>query len=159
MAISGKHSSRSPPSTFEEWDGGNTSGPLEDVLRRADAELEKSYAESSQVPSGSTSSSRELSSSSEERFVPSGSTEPPPISCTICAEDFGKHISLPAWITPACMHPPSVCSECWMKSIKIDLDSKVLDQIKCPVCDTVLTFDDVKGLADTETFTRQVASI
>lgn len=83
-------------------------------------------------------------------------SEPPPTSCIICTEDFGGSIMPPGWISLACLHHPSVCCECLAKCIKSDLESKIWSQIKCPECKTLLIYEDIKRLADPETFSRYV---
>jgi len=76
-------------------------------------------------------------------------------SCIICVEDFNTTtIRRPGWITLACLHEPSTCIDCLAKCIKSDLDSKIWNQIGCPECKAVLIYEDIKRLADDETFAR-----
>lgn len=76
------------------------------------------------------------------------------MSCTICVEDFSNTVIRPAWISLACTHEPTVCSVCISKSIKSDLETRIWDQIRCPECQTLLIYDDIKRFADAETFER-----
>lgn len=77
-----------------------------------------------------------------------------PQGCIICTEDITPSVSPPAWITKECAHPPSICVPCLAKCIRTDLDSKIWNQIKCPECNIPLIYDDVKRLADPDTFAR-----
>lgn len=77
-------------------------------------------------------------------------------SCIICTEDFSSIIRRPKYISLACLHESSICSDCLCKSIKSDLDHKVWNQIKCPECQTLLIYEDIKRHADPETFSRYV---
>lgn len=79
---------------------------------------------------------------------------PLPTSCMICTEEFGKDIIPPPWVSLACQHSPSVCFACMQKCIRSDLESKIWNQIKCPECKILLIYEDIKRLADPETFTR-----
>jgi hypothetical protein len=111
-------------------------------------------------PYDSQSPSRNLSfgSSSTNETVPSAPQNviegPPPTSCIICTEDFSSTTRQPRWISSSCLHHPSVCYGCVEKSIKIDLDSKIWNQIKCPECGITLIYDDIRRLADPDTFAR-----
>ncbi|PMD43841.1 hypothetical protein L207DRAFT_266620 [Hyaloscypha variabilis F] len=77
-----------------------------------------------------------------------------PGSCIICTEDFTGDVWPPALISMHCLHPPSVCCVCLEKYIKNELDSKIWNQIKCPECPIQLVYEDIKRLADEETFSR-----
>jgi hypothetical protein len=75
-------------------------------------------------------------------------------SCTVCTEEFSATIMAPTWISQNCLHPATVCCDCLARCIKIDLDSKIWNQIKCPECSILLIYDDIRRLADPETFSR-----
>lgn len=94
---------------------------------------------------------REPSTPAKQLAVASGSR---PTSCIICVEDFGSAVSAPERISSACLHEPSVCLECLRTYIKSELDSKIWNQITCPECRILLIYEDIKCLADTETFSR-----
>lgn len=77
-----------------------------------------------------------------------------PTSCMICIEDFSDITRAPGRISQECRHKPAVCTGCISRSIKIDLETKIWDQIKCPECKILLNYDDIKRLADPVTFSR-----
>lgn len=76
--------------------------------------------------------------------------------CIVCAEDFTSRTRPPAWITLACEHKPTVCTKCIATSIKTDLEDKMWDKIRCPECGVFLIYDDIRRLADFQTFERYV---
>jgi len=47
-----------------------------------------------------------------------------------------------------------MCMGCLAKCIKSDLDSKMWNQIGCPECKAVLTYEEIQQFADEETFAR-----
>lgn len=91
-----------------------------------------------------------------QRNISQSSTHPKDsqMSCIICVENFSSTVTRPAWISLACTHEPSVCSVCISRSIKSDLETRIWDQIRCPECQTLLIYDDIKRLADPATFER-----
>lgn len=104
----------------------------------------------SQNSSPGSSSTYETASSAPQNVIEG----PSPTSCIICTEDFSSTTRQPPWISSSCLHHPSVCYGCLEKSIKIDLDSKIWNQIKCPECGITLIYDDIRRLADPDTFAR-----
>ncbi|RFU34293.1 hypothetical protein B7463_g2071, partial [Scytalidium lignicola] len=77
--------------------------------------------------------------------------------CMICVEPFSSTVIRPKLISIACLHEPSVCTNCMAISIKSELASKMWNQIKCPECQTSLINDDIQRLADPETYGRYEA--
>ncbi|KAG9233804.1 hypothetical protein BJ875DRAFT_377830 [Amylocarpus encephaloides] len=133
-----------------------TSNPYEDMIKNAEADLERAYLESmksfndhSQKGSSEPPASPTLVSS--EPFV---SPENDPTSCIICTEDFSGEVRPPPWISLACLHEPSVCLGCLSKYIKHDLKNKIWNQLSCPECKALLIYEDIKRLADSETFAK-----
>jgi hypothetical protein len=82
-----------------------------------------------------------------------------PTSCIICTDDFSATLKPPVWITVSCLHKPSACCECLARCIKSDLESKIWNQITCPECKTLLVYEDIRRLADPETFAKYVITI
>ncbi|EEA19945.1 RING finger protein, putative [Talaromyces marneffei ATCC 18224] len=127
---------------------------FEEQLRNAEVELERALES---LRTANTQSRFNY----EERHLPQQEIPQPSIhptdrltSCNICVEDFSNTVTRPAWISIACAHEPSVCNICISKSIKSDLETRIWDQIRCPECQTLLIYDDIKRLADPETFER-----
>ena len=94
-------------------------------------------------------------------FHPESSDQPRPqnpspsqMECVVClgtkvAQEFPQ---LPVSIH--CAHAPQTCSSCVSSSIRSDLESKLLAEIRCPECQQRLEYMDVKRHADEETFVR-----
>jgi hypothetical protein len=81
-----------------------------------------------------------------------------PKSCIICTDDFSATLKPPGRITISCTHEPSVCCGCMALCIKSDLESKIWNQITCPECKTLLVYEDIRRLADPETFAKYAFS-
>jgi len=79
-------------------------------------------------------------------------TKTGPTNCIVCTDDFSATLRPPGWISVSCLHEPSVCCECLARCIKNDLESKIWNQITCPECKTLLVYEDIRRLADPETF-------
>ncbi|CZR59768.1 uncharacterized protein PAC_09662 [Phialocephala subalpina] len=120
----------------------------------------ESSAPESSTANAKTSFLQELPTESHQVMIPSSSstvsTSPSntPTSCIICIEDFTPTLQPPPWITLACAHPPSLCLPCLAKCISNDLTSKIWNQIKCPECSIPLVYEDIKRLADPNTFAK-----
>lgn len=82
------------------------------------------------------------------------STVTDPTFCIICEEDFTPEFTPPAWITLACEHTPTICKKCMTRSIASDLENKIWNQIACPECPALLEYEDIRRLADAESFAR-----
>lgn len=100
----------------------------------------------------SDKATKPIQTSPQTPCPPGGLTSRP--SCIVCTEEFSGTTIPPKWISQNCVHPPTVCSDCLVKCIKSDLDTKVWNQIKCPECGILLIYDDIRQLADRETFLR-----
>lgn len=88
------------------------------------------------------------------RFRTENRSKDSPSRCTICFDDFSATVRPPAWISLACQHEPSACSDCVAKSIRSDLETRMWNDIRCPECKEKLIHDDIQRLADRETFDR-----
>jgi hypothetical protein len=121
--------------------GAEVSDTYDDMLRRADSSIQSSYADTQK---------------SSRCRVEKDVAKPLPTSCLICTEEFRGTVVPPAWITVACLHGPSVCTECLAECIKSDLENKIWNQIKCPECESLLIHEDIERLADPATFSRYV---
>ena len=118
--------------------------PYEDLLREADAQIESLQSSTSLQQSVHTVSDTSKFTKSQVQ----------PESCVVCTEEFSATVRPPAWISLGCLHEPSTCTSCISKSIRSDLDNKIWNQIKCPECDTLLIYEDVRRFADPETCLR-----
>ncbi|TGO52663.1 hypothetical protein BCON_0137g00250 [Botryotinia convoluta] len=73
--------------------------------------------------------------------------------CSICAEDLVL-ANFPHYISDECTHDPTCCSSCLSRSIGVQIESKEWDQIRCPECAVLLSFDNVKFFASEADFIR-----
>lgn len=135
----------------------SSSDPYEEMCRLADAQIQQSYLESlNHTAAGTPSTSTAITpwEITGQFSEDSGASQIVPGSCIICVEDFDGLIEPPEWISLECLHPPSLCRECMSKCIKNDLENKLWDQIQCPECNVLLPYEDIRRLADRETFVR-----
>ncbi|KAL2869220.1 E3 ubiquitin-protein ligase [Aspergillus lucknowensis] len=141
---------------------------FDSLLQQVDQELEALYADhlkqsgtrKAEKPKGfgghDWTASYESAVKSRKKLKSAFRSKPEPKAeeCIICLEPFKDGVPAPKTVTSACLHPPSVCSDCVKKSIKNDLETKFWNEIKCPECKTLLIHDDVKRFADEATFAR-----
>ncbi|TGO53001.1 hypothetical protein BOTNAR_0307g00180 [Botryotinia narcissicola] len=73
--------------------------------------------------------------------------------CSICAEDL-MLANFPRQVSAECTHDPTCCSSCLSRSIGVQIESKEWDQITCPECAALLSFDNVKLFASETDFIR-----
>ncbi|TEY81986.1 hypothetical protein BOTCAL_0030g00470 [Botryotinia calthae] len=73
--------------------------------------------------------------------------------CSICAEELAL-ANFPNRITDGCAHDSSCCLTCISQSIGVQIETIQWDQISCPECPQLLSFDDVKTFASEGDFDR-----
>ncbi|KAF5876970.1 putative ring finger protein [Botrytis fragariae] len=71
--------------------------------------------------------------------------------CSICAEDLVL-ANFSHQISAQCTHDPTCCSSCLSRSIGVQIGSKEWNQIRCPECAVLLSFDNVKFFASEADF-------
>ncbi|ATZ53317.1 hypothetical protein BCIN_09g01870 [Botrytis cinerea B05.10] len=79
--------------------------------------------------------------------------EPQLKECSICAEE-RAFADFPDRITAGCLHDSSCCNTCLSQSIGAQIESIQWDQISCPECPELLSFDNVKSFASEADFAR-----
>ena len=79
---------------------------------------------------------------------------PPTIECTVCMEEFDADRFPQENITSACEHEPTICNSCLTQSVDSQIQDKPWDQISCPECLKLLSFDGVKKMASAASFER-----
>jgi hypothetical protein len=72
-------------------------------------------------------------------------------SCIICAEDLPTNKFLKE-ITESCQHPVNICHKCLQQSIRVDLESRGWDVIRCPECRVAIQHADVQRCAMKQDF-------
>lgn len=97
-----------------------------------------------------------ISSNTPRQELPENTADPTPSrpECTVCLETPGQDKFSERRITASCDHNTDICSDCIARHIEIQLRDKTWNQITCPTCSAVLKFEDVRQLADSETFER-----
>lgn len=88
----------------------------------------------------------------EEQVV---APEPQLKECSICAEELAL-ADFPNRITAGCAHDSSCCSGCLSQSIGVQIETIQWDQLACPECPELLSFDNVKSFASEADFIRYV---
>ncbi|KAF7954192.1 hypothetical protein EAE96_005323 [Botrytis aclada] len=73
--------------------------------------------------------------------------------CSICVEDL-VITDFPHQISAECTHDPTCCNSCLSRYIGVQIESKEWDQIRCPECPVLLSFDNVKLFASEADFVR-----
>lgn len=57
-------------------------------------------------------------------------------------------------------HGANVCRECYINHIEVEINSKHWNQVACPECTATLSFDEVKSMANNESFAKyELASV
>ena len=77
--------------------------------------------------------------------------------CVVCDEALINSNTPNRRITLSCQHEPDVCLDCLARSITVQFESKVWDNIDCPSCGDRLAFEDVQAFGTAETFSRYVS--
>lgn len=73
--------------------------------------------------------------------------------CSICAEELAL-VNFPNRITTGCAHDSSCCLTCLSQSIGVQIETIQWDQISCPECPELLSFENVKTFASEGDFDR-----
>ncbi|KAK6599507.1 hypothetical protein H4I95_08382 [Botrytis cinerea] len=73
--------------------------------------------------------------------------------CSICAEELAL-ANFPNRITTGCVHDSSCCLTCLSQSIGAQIETVQWDQISCPECPELLSFENVKTFASEGDFDR-----
>lgn len=73
--------------------------------------------------------------------------------CSVCMEMFAVADS-PDKITSSCQHAAVVCLGCTTESINTQIMDKAWNEISCPECLELLSFQEVKRFAGPEDFER-----
>ncbi|KAI9642074.1 hypothetical protein NHQ30_009945 [Ciborinia camelliae] len=74
--------------------------------------------------------------------------------CSICAEELTPDNFPHHNITSDCAHDAACCYTCLSQCIGVQIESKQWDQITCPECPALLSFDNVKTFASETDFIR-----
>lgn len=74
------------------------------------------------------------------------------ISCIVCLEELPESSYPEHKVSAYCNHGASVCLDCLRKCIKNDHETKMWNDITCPTCTATLSYEEVKKLADVDTF-------
>ncbi|KAF7889978.1 uncharacterized protein EAF02_002393 [Botrytis sinoallii] len=76
--------------------------------------------------------------------------------CSICAEELAL-ADFPDRITAGCAHDSSCCNGCLSQSICVQIETIQWDQLACPECPELLSFDNVKSFASEADFIRTLS--
>ncbi|KAF7898182.1 hypothetical protein EAF00_004628 [Botryotinia globosa] len=87
------------------------------------------------------------------RQEPIVAPEPQLKECSICAEELAL-ADFPNRITAGCAHDSSCCNGCISHSIGVQIETIKWDQLACPECPELLSFDDVKSFASEADFIK-----
>ena len=63
-------------------------------------------------------------------------------------------LEYPTSAIQSCDHDFDVCRSCTAKHIAVSLENGDIDRITCPQCNRVLSYDEIRNLAEAETFER-----
>ena len=74
--------------------------------------------------------------------------------CSICMETLGLQSYPAGATTSSCNHRINVCAGCLQQSMATQLNSKRWDQINCPSCNEIMSYEDVKRAASGDVFER-----
>jgi hypothetical protein len=53
-------------------------------------------------------------------------------------------------------HGANVCRSCYVSHLKVEIDSKIWDEVACPECPVRLTYNEIENMADAEDFAKWV---
>jgi hypothetical protein len=51
-------------------------------------------------------------------------------------------------------HGANVCRSCYVSHLKVEIDSKIWDEVACPECPVRLTYNEIENMADAEDFAK-----
>lgn len=74
--------------------------------------------------------------------------------CSACMEHLPLSVFPVEKITPDCMHATDICLDCISSSITTQMESSTVDQLKCPLCPGLLTYQAIQTYASKATYTR-----
>ncbi|KAK3904105.1 hypothetical protein C8A05DRAFT_13984 [Staphylotrichum tortipilum] len=74
--------------------------------------------------------------------------------CIVCTDTKPVYEFPATTITKTCTHDPTTCNVCVAASIRVDLNHRLWNEIRCPECRETLEYDDVQRFADDETKER-----
>ena len=96
------------------------------------------------------------SSESRRRKLRLRPTNPrvPGLQCPICTEQESLFNFPQRRITSTCTHRPNICLQCVSQSVKVQMETKMWDQLACPLCPELLTFADMQAWASSDDFER-----
>ena len=78
----------------------------------------------------------------------------PSAQCPICTEQESLFNFPQRRITSTCTHRPNICLQCVSKSVQVQMEVKMWDQLVCPLCPELLTYSDMKAWANSDDFRR-----
>jgi len=72
--------------------------------------------------------------------------------CTTCCNDvsINKFPKLPH--ATAKTHDRSLCMDCWIVHLKLEITSKGWDAVSCPLCEGILTWSEIKKIVPKKTY-------
>jgi hypothetical protein len=73
--------------------------------------------------------------------------------CVVCTDEHPV-VDFPDRIATKCQHVAGVCPECLQKTINSSLEGRDWDKIRCPECEAILQYEDVKAHLSQEDFER-----
>jgi hypothetical protein len=74
--------------------------------------------------------------------------------CPICASNRSISRFPTRSPTSACTHESSVCRRCLRRWLATQFETKAWNELKCPMCPSVLLYSDVREFASTDMFKR-----
>lgn len=75
-------------------------------------------------------------------------------TCIVCFEALNTATTPIRKIARSCDHEPLICTACLAQSITSQLESKIWNQIGCPMCNVGLSYEDVQVFASKAAFER-----
>lgn len=75
-------------------------------------------------------------------------------TCVVCFEALNTATTPIRRIASSCDHEPLICTACLAQSITSQLESKIWNQIGCPMCNVELSYEDVQVFASKAAFER-----
>jgi hypothetical protein len=87
--------------------------------------------------------------------VPESEPILPPIlqSCVVCAEEF-EEPKVSIRTAGSCSHRTKTCGDCFSSWVASQIETVGWDQIRCPECPRLLSYDDIKSATTEEVFQK-----
>ncbi|TVY62711.1 E3 ubiquitin-protein ligase dbl4 [Lachnellula suecica] len=88
-----------------------------------------------------------------------GENKPVIVDCTVCMESLELGDFPQQKLTSSCDHKSLTCASCLTQSIEAQIADTPWDQITCPQCPELVSFESVKSVVSAEAFERQYSNL